>query len=52
MQNIEPEIEDVEYVDEFSEEPMDDLFGNEFDKLVENRLLMAMGIIMGEQGIT
>ena len=52
MKNLEPKIEEIEYVDGFSEEPMDDPIGNEFDKVVENRLLMAIEIVRVAKGIT
>lgn len=52
MKSLEPKIEEIEYVDELSKEPMDDPIGNEFDKVVENRLLMAIEIVRVAKGIT
>ena len=52
MKSLEPKIEEIEYVDRFSEGPMDDLMGNEFDKVVENRLIMAIEIVRAAKGIT
>jgi hypothetical protein len=52
VKSLEPKNEEIEYIDEFSEEPMDDPSGDEFDKMIEGRLVMAIEIVRAAKGIT
>ena len=52
MQRLEPEIEDMEYMDNFSEEKTEEPSDNEFDDMMNRRLLMAITIVKTAKGIT
>ena len=52
MQKLEPEVEELEYMDNFSEEKTEEPFDNEFDDAMNSRLLMAIQIVKTAKGIT
>ena len=52
MQRLEPDVEDMEYMDSFSDEKAEEPFDNEFDDAMNSRLLMAIQIVKTAKGIT
>ena len=52
MQRLEPDVEDMEYMDSFSDEKAEEPFDNEFDGVADERFLMAVRIVKTAKGIT